>query len=160
MRKIEHTVYTFDELSEVAKAAARHWVRTSDFDVFGFSEDWKNSIQTFVDYFGANLKDWRIGPWAPVDYDVDFENSHFRGLKLKQFDPDYMPTGFCGDYDLWNTFHKVFKSTGDAKQAFEIAVDTGFIGWRDDWEAAYDDDSIDDFLTANEYEFYEDGRKF
>ncbi len=160
MRTIEHTVYTFDELSEDAKSAAREWVRTSDFEIFGFSEDWENSIRTFVDHFGANLKDWRIGPWCPVDYTVNFENSHFRGLKLKQFSPDYMPTGFCADYDLWHTFHEVFKRTGDAKQAFKESVDAGFIGWRNDWEAAHADDNVDDFLTANDYEFYEDGRKF
>ena len=73
-----------------------------------------------------------------------------------------MPTGYCGDCDLWQTFYDEFKRTGDAKYAFEQAVDAGFTGWQKDWEAAYGDEALDDFILAlaNVYEFTEDGDRF
>ena len=61
-------------------------------------------------------------------------------------------------HDLY-AFHDKFKSTGDALRAFNHALDEGFEAWRSDWEDAYSDDSIADFLRTNEYEFTEDGDK-
>lgn len=50
-----------------------------------------------------------------------------------------------------------FKRTGDAKAAFESALDAGFNGWRRDLEGQLEDEYIDDFLTINAYEFDECG---
>ena len=160
MRTVKTKVYTFDELSDEAKERARDYIKTSDFDIFGWSEDWKASINAFVDHFGADLRDWQIGPWSPISYEVVAANSNFRGLKLRGFDRDHMPTGYCCDCNLWQTFYDEFKRTGDAKHAFEQAVHAGFTGWQKDWEAAYDDEALDDFIIGNGYEFTEDGNWF
>jgi hypothetical protein len=70
-----------------------------------------------------------------------------------------MPTGYCLDCDLWMTFFDEFKRTGNAKGAFDAAIDAGFKGWRNDLEGQLEDEYIDDFITANEYEFCEKGRR-
>lgn len=155
MRTIEKTVFQFSELSGRAKERAREWYR-SGYDGC-WNEEYKASINTFIDHFGATLTDWNIGPFAPLDYRVDYDNSNFRGLKLRDFYPGHMPTGFCADCDLWVTFHREFQRTGDAKYAFEQAVHAGFKAWRDDWEYQLSDEAVDENIEANECEFYENG---
>lgn len=88
MRTIEKTVYQFDELSDDAKEKARNWYREGDAGLC-WNEEYKASIDAFIDHFGAKLVDWNIGPWSPLDYRVEFHNSNFRGMK---FDAILTPT--------------------------------------------------------------------
>jgi hypothetical protein len=155
MRTTTKQVFTFDELSDDAKEKARDWYREGA--EFPWCEEYKASINAFIDHFGATLKDWNIGPWSPLEYRVEFGNSNFRGAKLSQFTGEEMPTGFCADCDLWGTFREEFKRTGNAMHAFDEAIDAGFKAWRDDWEYSLSDDAVDDAIRANEYEFYENG---
>lgn len=157
MRTIEKTVFTFDELSDKAKEKAREWYRSTDDGCW--NEEYKASINAFIDHFGVTLTDWNIGPWSPIDYTVAVYNSNFRGVKLSQFTGEEMPTGFCADCDLWGTFHREFKRTGNAMHAFEKAVHAGFKAWRDDWEYQLSDEAVDESIRANEYEFYENGER-
>jgi len=78
-------------------------------------------------------------------------------VKLKSIDRDSMPTGYCLDCALWFTFFDEFKRTGSAKKAFDDAIYAGFKAWRDDMEYQLSDESIDESMTINEYEFYENG---
>jgi hypothetical protein len=157
MRKIEKIVFQFDELSDGAKEKARDWYREGA--EFPWCGEYRASINAFIDRFGAALKDWSIGPWCPLDYRVDFDNSNFRGVKLSQFTGEEMPTGSCADCDLWGTFHREFKRTGNARYAFDEAVQAGFKAWRDDWEYSLSDEAVDESIRANEYEFYENGER-
>lgn len=156
MRTIETTVFHYSELSESAKEKAIDQFR-DDPDLFAWSDDWKQSIKAFCDHFGVTLRDWSVGPWSPIEYKHDAENRHFRGIKLSSVDRDYMPTGYCGDCDLWFTFHDEFKKTGNALGAFDTAIHKGFEGWRNDWEYAYSDDAIVELIQCNEYEFTAEG---
>lgn len=156
MRTITKNVCTFDELDDEAKDRARAWWRERiDFD----GTDEKHSIDKFCEHFGVRLIDWSVGPYSPINYKHDASNENFRGLKLKDFTHGHMPTGYYLDYDLWQTFYIHFKNTGDAKQAFDDALDAGFRGWREDMEYRLTDEAVDEDLTVNEYEFYEDGRR-
>ena len=154
------SLYTFEELpTDTAKEKAREWGR----NVIGCDPAWSgeslDSIKTFCSRFGVTLQEWSIGAYAPVDYSAPFDNANFRGLRLRDFDRDAMPTGYCLDGDLWQTFYDRFKATGDAKGAFDAALYAGFKAWRDDLEGQLEDEYISDFLMANEYEFTEDGDK-
>ncbi len=160
MRTIETSVFLFSELSDDAKEKAREWGRQVLGDNPTWSCEWLASLKAFCDYFGVILDSWEVGPFMLVSYNVSLDNDLFRGLKLKSFSRDHMPTGFCGDCDFWQSFYDEFKRTGDAKRAFDHAIYRGLIAWRDDWESQLSDESIDDFLTANEYEFTEDGKRF
>ncbi len=157
MRPLTVNLYTFEELSEDAKERAREWGR----EVIGSDPAWSDeslgSIKTFCSRFGVTLREWSVGAYAPVDYYAPFDNANFRGLRLREFQRDAMPTGYCLDCALWQKFYDEFKRTGNAKGAFDAALWAGFITWRNDMEGQLEDESIDDFLTANEYEFDECG---
>jgi hypothetical protein len=160
MRTETITIYTFDELSDAAKETAREFGRQIIGSDFAWSEESLDSIRQFCDEFGVSLKSWSIGPYEPVEFATDADNGHFRGRKLSEFSRDAMPNGYCLDCALWETFFDEFKRTGSAKSAFESAIYAGFTEWRDDMESQLEDEYIDDFLTANEYEFDEDGNLY
>lgn len=148
-------IYSFSELSDDAKENARQWWRNGiDFAWGGESLD---SIKKFCEVFNLTLKDWSVGPYSSPDYTTDATNANFRGKKLNQFTRDAMPTGYCLDCDLYVTFYDTFKKTGDAKQAFEDALYQAFKSWRDDMEYQLSDESVDEMLSINGYEFDESG---
>ena len=155
MRSETITIYSFDELSDEAKDKARSKYRENC--DFHWSDENKDSINAFCEHFGVKLTQWKVGPYLPPDYTAEYFNSHFRGLKLKDFQRDHMPTGYCLDCDLWMTFYDEFKATSSAKKAFDKALWAGFIGWRNDMESQLEDDYIDEHMMMNEYEFTEDG---
>lgn len=158
MRTETRTIFKFDELpSEEAKENAREWWRAASGGDMPWADEWRASAEAFCDAFGVRLLDWSVGPFSPVDVSHNAENAHFRGRKLREFDPEYMPTGFCGDCDFWGEFHKEFKRTGDAKGAFDSAIWAGFYAWRADMEWQFSDEAVEETLIANEYEFDADG---
>lgn len=155
MRTETINVCSFDELSDEAKDKARSNYRLHC--GFHWTDECKDSISAFCDHFGVRLISWSVSPYLSPDYSAEYFNSHFRGLKLKDFNRDYMPTGYCLDCDLWMTFYDEFKATGSAKKAFDKALWAGFIGWRNELEGQLEDDYIDEHLMINGYEFTEDG---
>lgn len=159
MQVIELTIYTINELpTEKAKDNARNWWRS--FGEFHWNDESRQSIETFCYHFGVRLKNWQIGPCSQFVYTTDAENRHFRGRKLKDFDREHMPTGYCLDCSLWQTFYDVFKRTGDAKEAFDSALHAGFSDWQKDMEDQMSDEYIDEHLEINGYTFTEDGKPF
>lgn len=154
MRKIETVVYKFNELSESAKENAREWYREDS--PLCWMDESMGSIEAFCEHFGVTLADWRVDCWD-YDYTVTLRNENFRGMKLRDFDRHHMPTGFCLDCSLWETFYDTFKVTGDAKRAFDEALTAGFKAWREDIHYQYTDEHVDEMLIVNEYEFTEDG---
>ena len=156
MRTVCKTVFFLSELSDPARERALETMRGWS-DIYGFSEESRSSIVAFCGRFGVRLTDWRIGPWSPIDYETDATNSNFRGVKLRDVSRDDMPTGYCLDCALWQTFYDEFKRTGDALYAFNQALDVGFNEWRRDWEDAYSDEQLSELAAINGYEFNEDG---
>ena len=157
MRNETITLYQFHELSEKAKEKARDWYREGD--IYHWHDEDRASIEAFCDAFNARLSDWSVGAFMPYHYRVDASNDNFRGRRLREFNRDHMPTGYCLDCALWATFYDEFKKTGDAKGAFYAALDAGFKAWRDDIEYAYSDAAVDESIELNEYEFEQDGRR-
>ena len=152
------TLYKFDELpSECAKERARETCRQWVSEDPAWGTENLESINAFCEFFGVKLKLGGLDHITRFTFSTDAENRHFRGRRLRDFDRDYMPTGYCLDCDLWMTFYDEFKKTGDAKTAFNEALCAGFKAWRDDLEFQLDDESIDEFLAINEYEFDEYG---
>lgn len=158
MRTETITIYKFQELpTESAKERARERGRQWMSEDSAWCDESRQSIQAFCEHFGVTLRDWSVGAYSPIDYSTNAGNHHFRGVKLRDIDRDAMPTGYCLDCTLWQTMYDEFKRTGDAKAAFEAALDAAFKDWRADLEGQLEDEYIDDFLTANEYEFDADG---
>ena len=157
MRVIEKTIYHFDELSDKAKETARDSFRDLD---YAWLDESRQSIEAFCSMFGASLLDYSVGAYCPFNYETNASNANFRGKRLSQFNREHMPTGYYLDNILWITFYDALKSTGDAKYAFNKALEAGFKSWREDMEYQTTDEYIDDFILGNEYEFYENGKLF
>ena len=156
MRVIEQTIYQFDELSDKAKETARDSFR--DMESFWTKESIQ-SIEAFCEAFDVSLLDYSVDIYRSF-YRTNASNANFRGKRLSQFNRDYMPTGYCWDKGLWMTFYDVFRNTGDAKYAFNEALDAGFRDWRKDLEYQTTDEYIDDIIIGDGYEFYENGKLF
>jgi hypothetical protein len=157
MRLVEIEVYSFGELSEKAKDVARSkWREYSDYPWW---DEAKSSIEAFCAHFGVTLKDYEVSTHRPYYFKTDADNAHFRGRQLKDFSGDYSPTGYCIDYALWNTFYNTFKQTGNAKYAFNEALEAAFKDVVSDMEWHESDEAIDETLTINEYEYTADGRQ-
>ena len=155
-RIIEKTVFKYSELSESAQKKAREWMADCVSQDFPWNSESKQSIKVFADYFGIPVN-YSFAPYESIDFTEIEENEAFRGIKLKQFEPDYMPTGDCLDCALWETFHKEFKRTCDAKQAFNAAVYAALKEWKEDMEYQLSESSIVENIEINDYEFSEDG---
>lgn len=161
MRTETISIFKFDELPSVqAKEAAREKGRQWLAEDPAWVTESRKSIQAFCEAFGIRLTAWSVGAYAPISFSTDAENKHFRGRKLNEFKPDACPTGYCLDFTLWGSFCEEFKKTGSAFGAFKATLDAGFEEWRADLEAQLEDEYIDDFLSANDYEFTADGRVY
>ena len=155
MRTATIELYKFDELSDDAKEIARSDYRQHvDYPWF---DDALKSIKAFCDHFGVSVKDWEIGAFSPSYLTTDANNANFRGIKLKSIDREQMPTGYCLDCDLWFTFYDEFKRTGDALYAFNQAIDAAVDSIVKDIEYQYTNESVDEMLIINNYEFTIDG---
>ena len=157
MKTVTIALYKFDELSDDAKETAREAYRYSGIEYFWF-DDAIGSIKAFCDYFNVKIKDYEIGAYSPSYLTTDANNANFRGIKLKSIDRENMPTGYCLDCTLWQTFYDQFKRTGDALYAFNDAIDDAVREIVRDAEYQYSDESIDEMLTINEYDFTENGK--
>lgn len=155
MEKVEIEIYTFDELDDTAKEKAREWYRDGlEYPWFSEAID---SIRAFCNHFNVALRDWSLGGCG--DYiKTDATNANFRGVKLADIDREYMPTGYCLDCDLWYEFHDQFKRTGDAKYAFEQALEAAMRAIQKDIDYQYTDEAVDENLIVNEYKFLKSGK--
>ena len=156
MKTATINLYQFNELSDDAKERAREWWRDG-LEYFWWDES-IGSIRAFCDHFGVKIKDYSIGAYSPSYMDTDAENANFRGMRLADFTRDAMPTGYCLDCALWQTFYDEFKRTGSALKAFNEAIDAAVTEIKEDAEYQYSDECIDELLVANKYDFTENGK--
>ena len=153
------TVLTFDELSDDGKERAIADYRHGGHGYFGI-DDGIASLKAFAEHFGVKIKDYSLGTCSYSYVEHDAENRHFRGQRLAEFNRDNMPTGYYLDCDLWLTFYDVFKASGDAKAAFEAAIDKWVRGIVADMEYQESDEYIGEHLSINDYEFLESGERW
>lgn len=156
MRQETITLYKFNELDDTAKNKAREWyLEGLEFPWFN---EYIDSIKAFCDEFNVTLEDYSLGGYR--DYiKTNASNANFRGFNLKDCEnlKSRDLTGFCGDC-IKDKFCEVFANTGDALTAFNDALKYILIVIRDDIEAFYSQESIDEMLDVNEYEFFETGK--
>lgn len=157
MRVLTVEAFRFQDLEDEAKERAREWYRNGlDYPWFSESID---SIRAFAKHFGVSLMDWEIGGGRNY-IKTDATNANFRGVRLDSINRDHMPTGYCLDADLWEAFYDEFKKTGDAKHAFEQALEAALCAVQRDIEYQYSNEAVDESLRFNEYEFNSNGSIF
>jgi hypothetical protein len=156
MRQATITIYKFTELSDDAKRKVLDNWRHDGNCYFEFDDE-MDSIKAFCDFFNVTLVNYEVGGYRPFDYKTNATNDNFRGRKLKDFSPDYMPKGYWLDCSLWGAFYKHFKETGDCKGAFDAALWEGFKDLQKEIEHRDSDEYLTEFIEMNEFEFNEDG---
>lgn len=158
MRLATYPVYTFAELSEEAKEKARAWRR--DGLEYAWWDESLESIKAFAAEFGVKVTDYSVSTWGHSYVNTDAEPSSFRGRNLKNIpDRETFLTGYCLDTTLMYTFHDAIKQhKGDLYAAFLDAIDEAARDIERDMEYQESDEAIDESITINEYEFYEDGK--
>jgi len=152
-------VYSFDELSDSAKSQVlAYFGERVDYPYFSDALD---SIKAFVKHFHGDIINYSIGGEVFRSYvKTTVDRSYFRGVKLKDIDRDYMPTGYCLDCTLWGTMKEEFTKTGDAFYAYQQAIESALADIASDVEYQYSAEALIEMIEANEYEFTEDGEIF
>lgn len=153
------TLYTINELSEPAKENALESMRSWP-NLFSWESEWLESLTAIQKELNITLGDWEVSLCSPTYFNFDREEARevMRGRKLKDYDRDYMPTGFCGDCDFWVAFYDQWEMNGDAVAAIEHGLREFFDGWEADWESTYEDAQLLEFAEMNEILFNESGK--
>ena len=151
--------YTFEELSESSKSRA---VGNFSYDMeYPWFHEAKQSLEAFVHAHHGRIIDYSIGSEVYRSYvKTTVDRTYFRGVKLKEFDRDHMPTGYCLDNDLWMTFYDEMKKDGDGYRAFKDAIEAFLCSLASDVESYYSRESVEEQIILNEYLFTEDGEMF
>lgn len=162
MRIVEEKIYTYEELSESAKERARRWwIDGADYP---FHDENLQAIREFCDFFNVDLKDWSIGGRGEY-LKTTAENHHFRGFTLehgkKLKEMGYFPkSGTWLDCVMIESFYENFKKTGDALYSFKQALESALVAINRDIEYQFSDESAEEMIICNEYEFTADGKRY
>jgi len=170
-------IFTFEELSESAKEAARNaWRYDAD---WAWADDWWHSVQEFskiapikvtsVDYVRAEFEGgWDIYPTAAEELSglrawKWLQNNGWFDLANKNAMGECTLTGFCGDCDLFDPIEKYARDPLNVPPLIDLFSDCIY-SWvfaaRRDYEHSQSDEYIDECLIENGYEFTADGRMY
>lgn len=161
MRTITKNIYQFHELPEDIQNDVIESFR-DDMGYHGFAWDdaWRDSLSAIEKELGITIVDWQVSPYNN-NYRIARDNvkSAMRGRKLKEFNPDYMPTGYCGDCEFWHVFYNVWSTSGNPVDAVDSGLESFFSAWQLDQESQLSDEYIINFIECNQFEFDEDGER-
>ncbi len=170
MRTIETKVYTFDELSEAAKEQARNWYREAGFD------GWYESTYDDAENIGLKIKAFDLDRRAYVKAEFlhgalecahAIEKEHGETCETFKTATEFLKErdsivdqaerdengDVCNNYDLDQDL--------DACEAeFLKAISEDYrINLQREWDYVNSNESIDENIRCNEYEFTEDGER-
>lgn len=167
------TVYQFDELSDSAKERAREWYRSTG-DTWDWQAEWWQSAQAFsaiapIDiraaYYDRRHVEYR---WTGDDDVGALEG--LRAWKWLQNNDwaarnkrgDCTMTGYCSDApfgDAINSYVRTPSRVPELRQVFYEAAQAWVNDAADDYEYSYSDESVDENIRINEYEFDSEGNR-
>ena len=169
MRTETIEIFRFDELSDAAKERARAWYRESD--CWHWSDEWWDSAVEFSKIAPICVRSIN---WENADPDMiwseESELSELSGVRAWKwlhnngwFDlaarnvmGGCTLTGYCGDCDFFDPIQKYARDPMGVPELGELFRDCVF-SWafaaRRDMEWCFSDESVDENIIANEYEF-------
>jgi len=164
-QKITH-VYTFDELSEKARARARDWYRT-----WGIDSDWRESIYDDAERIGLKI--------TGCSWDYNHVNATGRLLMSMDTVIDLIRKEHGKDYETTKLAEQFAKQRQKLTSEFEHGEEDELRDAMDRLEASFEehlveeyaallqkeyeylnsDEYIDEVISTNDYEFSEDGSR-
>jgi hypothetical protein len=156
MKTITIDLYEYDELTPEAQEKAREWYSKDGIEYHWWNEA-KSSLDTFLLEFGARVTNYDVGPYQPC---YTHTNIHeLEDLEHVEHDDDYMPTGYCFDCELWETY----KDYSDKGESVADCIKKAVAVWEnyvvDDMRSMYEGDNIAENIRINEYTFTSDGER-
>jgi hypothetical protein len=170
MRTETIEVFIFDELSKAAKEQARNWYR-SDGDLWHWADEWWDSAVAFSAIAPIDIRrvDWDHAEpdmrWSDDDALRGLSgvrawkwlhNNGWLDLAAKNVMGECTLTGYCGDCEFFDPIEK-YRSDPSGLPALETLFRDCVYSWafaaRRDMEWCYSDESVDDALRDNAYEF-------
>jgi|ERR1019366_665374 hypothetical protein len=171
IEKIERKLFTFDELTDRAKETARDWYRAS-----GLDEDWWNFTYEDAENIGLKIKEFDIdrGSYVKAEFIASaeetahkIEKEHgevcetFTGAKNYLKDRDEVintaPTDENGDYV---SEYELDQKLDDLDHEFLKALQEDYrIMLQKSYEYLQSNESVDENICINEYEFLENGKR-
>jgi hypothetical protein len=170
MRTYEAKAYTFDELSDQAKDAAKQDYFSGA--GYSWSEDALASLKAFAEAFDAKLSDYQIDwfncTYSSAEFSAPEMSRREVGRRLRAlgtYDKKTLRghgecklTGYCSDEDALDGMRKAyFAGESDLGELLQ----EGFWSWlkaaQADAEYQYSDEAFLESCKANDYEFDESG---
>jgi len=177
MRIIEEKIFTFDELSDDAKEVARQWFRDGIEGGGSWASEWRESAEEASKFLPFEITNWSVGDRGQfVKIRVKEENvEEMSGVRLWKwlqanngFNLGVDPfascpfTGYCGDESILDPIRAFLKrpnASTTGRELFQACADSWADAWSNDIDYQLSDESIDENILANEYEFYENGER-
>ncbi len=150
MRTIETKIYTFDELTERAKEKARDWWRIGSLDY----EWWEGAFEE-AERIGLKITEFDISNPRRAEGKLLASPTEICSLLLANHGET------CGTYQFARNYFKA-KRNGertDTKEFTRALMEEYAIMLEKEYEYLLSDESVDESIRANEYEFTEDGKR-
>jgi hypothetical protein len=170
VREKKVLVYTYSELSEKARDAARQDFAASE--GYSWADDAMASIQALAKHFGGTMRNWSIdwfnSSYSSAEFSMpSLDESEIEELlgELGEYNPETLKglgdcklTGFCADEDAIDGFRQAWH---DGERDLDGLMQSAFDSWlkaaQADCESYYSDEQFAEMCEANGYEFYENG---
>jgi hypothetical protein len=177
MREVSYTVFTFEELTDAAKARAVDSYRARGVE-WHWQSEWWDSAQAFSKIAPVDIKeayydrrhvnapwldDWDVGNLAGSRAWKWLQNNGWFDLARANARGDCTLTGYCGDCPLFDpiaAYEKTPLKIPTLRQVFYECAQSWVNAAADDLEWHYSDECIADHLHANEYEFLQAGEMY
>ena len=145
MRQKVINIYSFDELSEEAKENALQYQRHNQHYFWNYEAI--KSVKAFAELIGLKITNYSIDWLSPEQSFFKYDETNIN--KDLYIDINTELTGYCMDYTLikaWNETKSINQTLN--KLLWECCAD---------YEEQLTNQSIEDHLIANNYEFLKDG---
>jgi len=148
VREIKTQIFTFEELSSEAKEQAK--TSMGLLDDYHWGDEAFLSLQSFFERLNVKITDWWIDWLDPFNASVNYEVSEISNLDVNFDTQTCSLTGVYSDIPLIETYNE----TKDIDKTI-----SKFFKWCcKDFERQMDDNYAKGYATANEYEFYSNGK--
>lgn len=168
VRKIELTIYEVNELSEESKERAyTDWLRTWVPDAW--DDEYRRGLKELQDRFGFGVSQTclELNSDTPKELSSPVRLAKYviKRSRIKTLEAlDNCPfTGFCGDCAATDIIKKAFLFELDYASYIrfcEEMIEAFFKNWQEDKAYQCSREYFEDYVTANEYSFREDGSRY
>ncbi len=154
-RQVTVTLYQFDELSPKAKEKAREWYRESALDF-----EWWDSVYDDAKNIGLKITSFDLGRSNNIEGTFKLTANHVARAIMKDHGEGCETRKDAQAYlEAYEKAKGVVEQEDLGTEFLKTILDDYLDILRKEEEYITSDEQIDETIRANEYEFYEDGKR-